>query len=439
MNVSSRNYVKQNNLNYLNDLSIVIFGATGNLSKNKLLPSIVNLVNNNKISKPNLIGIAHKKRTNDEFVDFIKTATNDLNFYHTINYLSGETDELELYRDLEKKLLKLNSRQVIFILAVAPEFFENIIRNLDSSNLISKLRKKNILIKLLIEKPFGNSYESAKKLDELLSQKFNSKEIFRIDHYLGKSMLQNVYTLRSANPWFEAGWNSDYVEGIEINFLETLDTIERGAFYDQVGAWRDVGQNHLLQMLAAVMIPMKNIKNKEGWHENRSKLFDSLEPTQIKDWKRKQYIGYREQADINPNSNTETYFKIILNSNLEMWQDVPITLAAGKKINHKNISIALSLRDDNPTDTTKLIFSFAPHEEALIELWGQDESDEDVMTKHQFTFSYGLGSTDAYNRIFLMAIRGETRWFPSSSEALASWLLSDKIKNILDKIPLEKY
>ena len=423
------------------NLTIVMFGATGDLAKKKLWSSFEALVKKEKIAKPNIIGVAYSDRTQDKFKEILHEASSG-DWYKSATYLSGDLDKDEIYHEIADNLEGKLNTTVMFVLAVAPEYFMDVAIGLDKSDLADKCRQAGHKIRILIEKPFGTDLESAKKLDEEFCSRFESNEIYRIDHYLGKSMLQNLYTLRAANPWFSAGLSRETVESIQVTFLENNDASDRGAFYDSTGAWRDVGQNHLLQLLAAAMSPidLDHSGQLTNLADNRTKLLSSLELVKHEEFVKGQYQTYRETNKVGSDSNTETYFKVHLKSNLSNWHEIPITLESGKSTGLNQVSVSYHLQSPlSKQQATKLEFSSKPTESATIELWGQDDSHGHDIEKHTFEFSYSTPTVDAYERVFLSAINGDNKWFVSSTEVRAAWQLADQVHKALQKTGLQIY
>ncbi len=422
--------------------TIIIFGATGDLAKKYLWPSIESLTSQDLITKPDIIGVAHRDRTQAEFSDLVHKSTNQSDWWRSISYISGELTGISVYEDIQEELSNKDPHVIIAVFAIAPEYFSNAVTGMNQSGLIDYCRSNGHELRILIEKPFGTDLESAKKLDELLCSQFSSEEIYRIDHYQGKSMLQNLYTLRFANQWLDAGWNHHHISRVEALFVEQVDVLDRGAFYDKIGAWRDVGQNHLLQLLSAGMMNHPKTSSTKDFHLARTEFIESLEIVTPELWQRKQYETYKTTRGVSSDSDTETYFEILLKSNLENWQGVPIKITAGKSTSKRETSInfyTCPKHYEEKLPETKLSFVATPHESASIELWGQDSSHADELEKHEFKFSYQAPKTNAYERVFYGAINGEQKWFTSSSEIMAQWKISDEVHQKLRDIPMEIY
>ena len=250
-------------------------------------------------------------------------------------------------------------------------------------------------------------------------------------------MVQNLYSLRTANQWFNAGLNLNNVKRIEVIFYEDNNASDRGDFYDDIGAWRDVGQNHMLQVLASGIATDLRVENANS---SRTDILSSLTLANQSLWKRGQYKTYRSTPGVANNSNTETFFAIELRSNHTQWRDVPLLLQSGKATGTDEVRLTYYLQAGvNGDQETRLDFYSKPRELASIELLGQDDSHGNNLVTHNFEFSYSNPNTDAYERVFLSAINGDQNWFVSSDEIKAQWLIADKVHKHLADITLERY
>lgn len=422
------------------ETDIVIFGATGDLAKKKLWLAVETLVDGKHIQRPNIIGIANRSRSLDEFSELVHQSSKKTDWYKSINYLSGDLSQSNVFNSLNNIVANSKAKTLLIILAVAPNYFIDIAKGLEKHGLLEQCRSNETDLRIMIEKPFGTNLETAKELDDIFCTRFKSDEIYRTDHYLGKSILQNIYSLRFSNPWFETGLNGKTVTRIEVNFLESNNASDRGMFYDQTGAWRDVGQNHLMQFLAAGIMQMP--KDPHDVNNKRVEVIDSLKPISVETWKKGQYKGYRDINDVAKDSVTETYFEVTLESSLECWKNVPIILQGGKSAGKDEVSLTFYLKAkhfEQDLPETRLKFCSTPIEEALIELWGQDDAHGQNLEIHPFRFSYQTPKTDAYERVILSAIQGNQRWFASSQEIIAAWKLSDEISEKLLETDLQHY
>jgi glucose-6-phosphate 1-dehydrogenase len=330
----------------------IIFGATGDLMTKKIVPALFHLYLNNNLPKLfRIIGFSRRDLTEEQFRVYVsdilkgtkeKKKKEDIEqFLQLITYQHGDFDKPNAYQVLAKNLGIIDDgwsacSNKLFYLAVPPIFYKTIFQHLADSGLTIPCGGDEGWTRVLVEKPFGNNLKTAEDLDMMLARLFKEEQLYRIDHYLGKEMLQNILEFRFANALFEGLWNNRHVKKIEVRILESLGVENRGAFYDGVGALRDVGQNHILQMLSLVTMDRPATFESTDVRQKRAEIFSFLKrptPDRLADTTfRGQYNGYKHIAGVNPKSPTETYFKVITEIENDRWRSVPIILEGGKKI-----------------------------------------------------------------------------------------------------------
>lgn len=419
-----------------NPTILTVFGATGDLMAKKIIPALYSLYEARQLpDKFRVVGFARRDFHGEKFCELIKE---DLRKYLKINqvdntflelftYVQGQLDDEIAYQELKTKLAELDEgfnmpSNKLFYYSVAPDFFEVITNN------ISKLNLNQEEIRLIIEKPFGSDEQSARELDETIKKSFNENNIFRIDHYLGKDILLKIMDFRFKEGKYESIWNNKHIKRIEITTLEDIGVENRGAFYDKLGALKDVGQNHLLEMAALLMMKKPGANDSESIRKARAEAISKLETT-IKNTFRAQYKGYKDISEVQKDSSTETYFKINAISNDPSWQRVPIAFEAGKKlaITKKQIEVVF--------ENFKIVFCLHPKQKIVkINL---DKSEEVLYESTEVKFEY----VDEYALLINKAIKGEKEDFVSMDEVLAEWRFVDPIikswrENI---VPLEIY
>jgi glucose-6-phosphate 1-dehydrogenase len=236
----------------------------------------------------------------------------------------------------------------LFYLAVPPDFLKTIVNHLATSELTKPCSPEEGWTRVLVEKPFGRDLTTAEKLDELLGKLFKEEQIYRIDHYLAKEMLQNILTFRFSNNLFEKIWNNQFIEQIEIKLWETLGVELRGPFYDGVGALRDMGQNHIMQMLALVTMERPSSFTATAIRDQRVAILKTLPELSKKEVAentlRAQYDGYQTIKGVSPTSTTETYFKVKTELTSPRWKGVPIIMESGKRMGEKKKEIIITIR-----------------------------------------------------------------------------------------------
>jgi len=448
---------------------LILFGATGDLMGRKIIPALFSLYIKSKFPKPiYIIGFGRQELTNETYRQRLAAQINSSQedeikaFISHFYYQKGDFNQTDAYHNLSKTIHTISSHSHIcahklFYLAVPPQYYPKIFSNLHNSGSLIKCADGEGWTRIVVEKPFGNDSKTAQKLDAQLSKLFKEDQIYRIDHYLGKEMLQNILSFRFANNILEDSWNSKMVEKIEIKLWETLGVEQRVGFYDGVGALRDVGQNHLLQMLALVTMDHPKKIKAENIRAKRLQLLSEITTptlTDIKDFKRAQYKTYRNISTTTKNSQTETYFKIKLEIASSRWQDVPIILESGKnmKRNLKEIVITFKpsdpclCREENKVISNKVIIQFEPKEKIAIRFLAKKPGfNYEVEPKNlQFnlkTKHYKNKYAGEYEKLLLDAILGDQTLFVSSQEVSQMWRIIDPIEKAwkTNKLPLEIY
>jgi len=452
---------------------IVIFGATGDLSTKKLIPAIFDLYNESMLPETfKVVGFSRGKRTDEEFRAFARgailakghkhTSARVRDFVEHLHYHSGFFEDAEAYLSLGEHFIDLDKKfggcsNKLFYLAVPPVSYEPILQNLADSGLTIPCSNKEGWTRVLLEKPFGNDIETAIKLDKMLGLLFREEQIFRIDHYLAKETIQNMLAFRFSNVLFEPTWNSEYIEKVEIKLLETAGVEGRGAFYDQLGALRDVGQNHILQMLAAVAMENPGKLASETIRARRAEVLGSLAPVRKSEiaerTARGQYKGYRDAKGASPRSRTETYFRIEARINNERWRGVPFFLESGKKMGEKKTEVNVYFKKTGsclcPPDAEQhhqniLTFRIQPDEGISVLFWAKMPGFADVLEPRKMSFLYKQSEqdrelADAYERVLYDCIRGDQTLFTSTDEVLAAWKFITGIIEKWETVPLRTY
>ncbi len=461
-------------------VTFVIFGITGDLARKKLLPSLWDLYQRGNIVKKffSVIGFSRSHYSNEQFRDYVQKILFERdpsldesevkNFSECFLYEAGDFLERASY---EKIKICVRERDAFFgkcatkiaYLAVAPEYYEKIFENIHSSGLlITCTNEVSGLGRILVEKPFGKDVQTARALDKKLGSLFKEEQIFRIDHYLAKETIQNILNFRFANHIFEPLWNKNHIESIEIRLAEDFGVEGRGAFYDGVGALRDVGQNHILQMLATTIMQSPLEFSAEGIRTKRLEALDSFESVctqgntdkECKQCVRAQYEGYREEAGVAKDSKTETYFKIYVKSSLSQWEGVSFLLESGKamektetfiRVHFKQASFAslCPLQSSHGCANT-LTFHIKPEEGISIVFWAKKPGFSRDLDPHNLHFQYKEGMEihcipDAYEYVLFEAIRGDQTLFPGTEEIRAQWEVIAPLLAHWEKEPLYTY
>ena len=454
---------------------LIILGATGDLMRKKIVPALFNLYKEGKTPKLlHIIGFSRRDLTDDQFKasleEILRThhQDEDITTMHTFlnlwSYNKGTFENEKDYTNLAKKLGFFDNEwktcaNKLFYIAAPPEYYESILTNLKSSNLTLPCSAEEGFTRVLIEKPFGKNMETAAKLEVLLSGLFKEEQIFRIDHYLAKEMLQNIVSFRFSNAVFDGSWDARHIEKVQIRVWETLGVEKRGTFYDNLGTLRDVGQNHLLQMLALIAMDHPGSFNTESIRNKRADILKTLvipNASEIKKYSyRAQYNGYSHIEGVKTDSNTETYFKIRAFLNHPKWKGVPFILESGKRLKRAQKEIIITFKHPDPcfcpagaSHETKnqITFRFEPDEGVFIDLLSKKPGLQFEVTGSKFNYMYRdqkerTQYVEEYEKLFLDAIDGDQTLFVRSDEVTSMWKFVDPIISAWEHtmVPLNTY
>jgi len=436
----------------MNSFILIIFGATGDLAHNKLIPSLFSLYKEEQLPKEFfIIGFARRDLTNEAFIALFHEYQNDPlweTFAQHLFYHQGSFEEKEAYVRLIKKLQTTFQHPTshIFYLATPPQNYDTILHFLHTykRDLSQKIPHHERLAKLVIEKPFGKDVETAKKLDQLLHDYFNEWQVFRVDHYLGKETVQNMLIFRFANSIFEPVWNNQYIDHVQITFAEEKGIGNRGKFFDGVGMLRDVGQNHLLQLLAAVAMEQPKSFSREGVRDARAAVIAAMKPYQSHEIAtaviRGQYSGYLLEKDVLPDSRTETFVTCKLFLNTERFAGVPFYIRAGKKLAKNLVEISVVFKQTChllfkeigcPEQGNVLTFYIQPDEGIGLRIIAKNPGGKLMLGNSNMHFLYkeqfASRGIDAYEKILLDIFAGDQMLFNRSDELASSWEFITKI------------
>jgi glucose-6-phosphate 1-dehydrogenase len=429
-----------------------IFGITGDLARTKLIPALHKLFVAGLLPpKFHIVGFGRREWTQEEFKAYVKglklsEGEVDSRFLQHLAYQQGNFDAPKDYQASREAVKKIDDSfgqcsNKLFYLAVPPIHYKTILMNLHASGISKACGGKLGWSRILIEKPFGHDLIMARSLNALLGKLFKEDQIFRIDHYLAKETLQNIVAFKMANPVFDALWNKDHVEKVDIIFHEEKTVGARGAFYDGVGALRDVGQNHMLQMLSLIAMDKPSKMDAKTIHALRGKVVKHLVPLHKKalarDVSRGQYEGYTKEPGVALGSKTETYFKIKAFLSLPRWKGVPFYLESGKGFAVSEVVMKVHFKGDLQNILT---FHIQPKESIELLLWGKDPTGTAEYIQHPLSFAFPPhGRRDAYEKILLDCIAGDQMLFASTAEVEDAWKFIMPILKGWDNLPLHIY
>lgn len=440
----------------------VIFGATGDLARKRIFPSLFALASSGLLPKNlKILACARTEHTDDSFRQEVEKMlhiqNNDKwpNFARMITYVPLDVAEdknlnilSQKIEEFEKECKKCPTR--IFYMAISPQIFEKAVENLGKNNLHIGCTTHKNSARIIVEKPFGKDLKSAQNLNKILGSYFKSDQIYRIDHYLGKETVQNIFAFRFANEIFEPVWNNNYIDHVQITTAEHIGVEKRGEFYDQTGALRDIVQNHLLQLMTLITMEEPQSFDPKHITEKKLQIINSIKKLSVQqienDTIRGQYEGYTKEEKINPDSQTETYALLKLQIDNPRWQNVPFYLRTGKKMPGKVTSIIIQFKEkghelfnnfwDKPMPN-HITIQIQPNEGIGIRLSakkpGLDAQLEPVDMEFCYKTSFDTPQPEAYERLLLDVINGDQTLFMSQEVIEASWQIIDPIEEAWSK------
>lgn len=449
---------------------MVIFGGTGDLTHRKLMPSLYNLFYQNILPDDfAIVSVGRREFDEEEYRSQVKESISRFSRFklkasvwdkmkERIHYVKFNFNDDNGYVHLKKVLGDLDEKyrtggNRIYYLAVSPEYFEVIVDKLDKHEMGPR---DKIVRRIVIEKPFGKNLESASYLNETITRVFKEENTYRIDHYLGKEMIQNIMVLRFANSVFEHLWNNKYIDNVQISSTETVGVENRGGYYETSGVLKDMIQNHMFQLLTlTAMEPPVNLDT-ESIRDEKVKVLRSLQPVTAEFVKenmvRGQYdrgkIGihrvnaYREEEKVSPESNVETYVAMKLYIENYRWAGVPFYIRSGKRMANKGTEIVIQFKDMPKILYTKneelmpnlLVIKVQPKEGVMFQFNAKKPGTGSEIIPVQMDFCQNCmmenNSPEAYERLILDVMKGETTLFTRWDEVELSWRYVDEVLRI---------
>jgi glucose-6-phosphate 1-dehydrogenase len=447
--------------------AIVLFGASGDLTRRKLLPALYNLERDGLLPpKIAMVGFARRPKTDQEFRADMEEAVRDHarafvkddpfcgEFAGSIFYQQGTFDDPEDYASLRRRLEEIERKlglpgNRLFYLATAPEHFATIVKGLGKCGLAHPPQDR--WARVVVEKPFGRDLASARALNRELLEVLEETQIYRIDHYLGKETVQNILALRFANGIFEPLWNQKYVDHVQITVAENIGVEGRGGYYDQAGALRDMVQNHMLQVLSLVAMEPPVALAADSIRDEKVKVLRAIRriaPQEVDRFVlRGQYgpgtvmgrrvPGYAQEEGVPPDSRTETYVALRLEIGSWRWSGAPFFLRSGKRLPKRASEICIQFKKPplhlfgeaitSPVAPNALIINVQPDEgislRFVAKVPGPDIEVRPVKMDFRYGTSFAVPSPEAYERLLLDAMAGDSTLFTRSDEVEAAWTL----------------
>jgi glucose-6-phosphate 1-dehydrogenase len=436
--------------------SLIIFGASGDLTWRKLIPALYNNFKKGRLSEcTNIVGFARRDYTDESLRETLRDGVQKNSpesydsalwekFATRLCYFKGDFGNEKDFENLDKLLHQLENGPAnrLYYLATSPEYYLPVVGFLGQAEMAHEKDERNGWRRIVIEKPFGHDLTSARELNHVIHAVFHERQVYRIDHYLGKETAQNILFFRFANTIFEPVWNRRYVDNIQISVTETVDVGHRLGYYDTAGVLRDMFQNHLLQLLALVAMEPPASFNANAVRNEKAKVFESIRPIALEDSVRGQYEGYNHLEGIAPGSQTPTYAALKLYVDNWRWMGVPFYLRSGKSLAAKASEIIIEFQRPphlmfalpEKRDFTPNILSLCiqPDEGIHLRFEAKVPDSEQEMRSVDMDFHYrssfnGTALPEAYERLLLDVLLGDASLFTRSDAIEDSWKLIDPV------------
>jgi glucose-6-phosphate 1-dehydrogenase len=456
--------------------AVVIFGASGDLTRRKLMPALYNLaVSRSLPSGFAVVGVARREKTHEQFRAEMKEGVSSFSrrkpidpalwqdFERGVTYVAGTFENPKTYTDLKAHLEHLDTergtaKNRLYYLAVSPSEFGVIMKNLKEAGLVAApgggSGAGGPWTRVIIEKPFGHDLASAKELNETVAETFHESQVFRIDHYLGKETVQNLLVFRFANSLFEPLWNREHVDHVQITVAEEIGVEGRGKFYEQTGVTKDIVENHLMQLLCLTAMEPPISLSADAVRDEKVKVLRSMRPMErsmvqdnvVRGQYARGYVkgeevpAYREEPDVAKDSRVDTYVAMRMHIDNWRWGGVPFYVRAGKRLARRVTEIAIQFKKvphglfrapDGGISPNVLTMRIQPDEGIALRFTtkepGQATILRDVAMDFRYGAAFGSNTPEAYERLLLDSMRGEATLFTRRDEVEEQWAYIDNV------------
>jgi glucose-6-phosphate 1-dehydrogenase len=457
---------------------MVIFGAAGDLTRRKLIPALYNLANEQLLSREfAVVGLARAKMTTEEFrakvsQDMKQFATGPVDsdlwewFVRRMHYVAGDFNDPNSYAQLNTMLQKVDKDHsthgnYFFYLATAPNYFGSVIEQLGKADLLKQ--DNHHWRRVIIEKPFGRDLDSARALNQQIRKVLDESQIYRIDHYLGKETVQNILAFRFANGIFEPIWNRRYIDHVQISVGETVGVEQRGSYYDEAGALRDMVPNHIMQLISLTAMEPPISFQADAVRDEQAKILHAIQPLSSEEVLTKTVRGqygdgivegqripaYRAEPDVPPDSRTETFVAMKLQIDNWRWADVPFYLRTGKALPVRNTHIVIQFRRapfvlfrDTPVENlmpNQLVLHIQPEEGISLRFAAKTPGSIMRLGTVDMNFEYadyfGVTPSTGYERLLHDCMTGDATLFQRADMVEAGWSVVNPVLDVWKALP----